>query len=82
VPVGHPVGDVVEYMRAVPGQTILVAINLGRRAVDWTLPEGSEWSAWQPRLGSVATRSLDEALAAGSTLVLAADEALILEGVR
>jgi alpha-glucosidase len=82
VPAGPPVGDLVEYMREVPGQTILVALNLGRTAVDWTLPERSEWAAWQPCLGTVATRSLDEPLAGGTTVVLAADEAIILEGVH
>jgi alpha-glucosidase len=81
VPVGHPVGDVVEYLREVPGQTILVVLNLGRAAVEWTLPEGTEWAAWQPRLATLGSRSLHEPFASGASLVLAPDEALILEGL-
>jgi alpha-glucosidase len=81
-PVGAPVGDVVAFLRETSDQAVLVGLNLARGAVDWTLPEGPHWTAWQPLLGTVATRSVDGPLAGGVELVLAPDEALILEGVR
>lgn len=80
-PVGPPGSDVVAFTRELPGQVILVALNLGRAAVSWTLPEVAERTAWQPLIGTLASRSLDGPLAGGVGIALAPDEALILEGV-
>jgi len=80
-PVGSPVEDVVAFTRELPGQAILVALNLGRKAVTWTLPEAAERTTWQPLLGTVAARSFDAPLARGVGILLAPDEALILEGL-
>jgi alpha-glucosidase len=79
-PVGSPVADVVAFMRELPGQRILVALNLGREAVTWSVPDQAGGGVWQLRLGTVAGRSLDGPLAGGTGIILAPDEALILEG--
>ncbi|MEO8570924.1 MAG: alpha-amylase family glycosyl hydrolase [Chloroflexota bacterium] len=78
-PVGSPVGDLVTYIREMPGQVILVALNLGREAVTWELPEGASDVGWQPLLATDASRPLAEPYPVGSAIVLAPDEALILE---
>jgi alpha-glucosidase len=72
---------VVAYTREIAEQVALVALNIGREPVTWRLPDPPGHAGWRALLGTAATRSSSESLPCGSTTVLAADEAVIFEGI-
>jgi len=75
-------GEVVAYTREIPGQVILVLLNLGRRDATWRLSAVAGESGWRPLVRTAKATAADEAIAIGATLILAPDEGLILEAVR
>jgi len=80
----HPesAGDVVAYAREVPGQLILVLLNLGRGGVEWRASATAGESGWRPLFGTSRATSPDEVIAIGATLILGPDEGLVLEAIR
>ncbi len=77
---GEGVG-VVAFTRQTSSQVILVALNLGRDAVPWRLPDPPRGGGWRPLLTTAPTGLPSMPLAGGSTRVMAPDEALIFEGI-
>ena len=75
-------GDVVAYTREVPGQRILVLLNLGRGHASWRLSATAGESGWRPLFGTTRVTAPAEVIAIGATLTLAPDEGLVLEAVR
>jgi alpha-glucosidase len=72
---------VVAYSREIDHQVILIALNLGRARVAWRLPEAPGAGAWRLLLTTAGTEDVREPSAGGSTMMLAPDEAVILEGI-
>ena len=72
---------VVAYTRELAGQVALVALNIGRDPVTWRLPDAPGQGGWRAVLTTAATEPSTERLAAGSATVLAADGAVIFEGI-
>ena len=79
----HPdsVGDLVAYTREVPGQRILVLLNLGRVNSRWQLSGIPGEPAWRLLFDTATASARDAVIAAGASVVLAPDEALILEAL-
>ena len=75
-------GDVVAYTREIPGQLILVLLNLGRGGVEWRVSATAGESGWRPLFGTSRATSPDEVIAIGATLILGPDEGLVLEAIR
>ena len=80
----HPdsAGDVVAYTREVPGQRILVLLNLGRVDARWHMSDTAGESGWRLLFGTTRAASPDAVVASGATLILGPDEAMILEAIR
>ncbi len=74
-------GDVVAYTRAVPGQTILVVLNLADRVVSWRTADVEGVSGWRPVLSTTGSEASSSVVAGGATIELRPDEGRILEGV-
>jgi alpha-glucosidase len=72
-------GDVLAYVRRSTEGTILVVANLGRGPARWRLEADPAIAAWEVLL-STHDRPAGERLLRGTTLELAGDEAIILEG--
>jgi alpha-glucosidase len=72
---------VVAYTREFAGQVALVALNIGRDPVTWRLPDAAGHGGWRALLSTAATEPSGERLAAGSTIVLATDGAVVFEGI-
>jgi alpha-glucosidase len=79
----HPdsVGDLVAYTREVPGQRILVLLNLGRVNSRWQLSGIPGEPAWRLLFDTDTTAPRDAVIAGGATLILGPDEAIILEAI-
>jgi alpha-glucosidase len=79
----HPAadGDLVAYTRDVPGQRILVLLNPGRDEAAWDLPGNREVPGWRLLFDTATASARDAVIAAGASVVLAPDEALILEAL-
>ena len=79
----HPdsVGDLVAYTREVPGQRILVLLNLGRVNSRWQLSGIPGEPAWRFLFDTDTTAPRDAVIAGGATLILGPDEAIILEAI-
>lgn len=75
-------GDVVAYTREMPGQLILVLLNLGRGGASWRVSAIAGESGWRPLFRTTRATSPDEAIAIGATLILEPDEGLVLEAIR
>jgi alpha-glucosidase len=67
-------GDIVAYSREIPGQRILVLLNLGREGSEWHLSAAANEPGWRILL--------DTAIAGGGTLSLRPDQAFVLEEIR
>ena len=74
--------DIVAYTRESDGQTILVLLNPGRVSASWPLVDVPGWTGWRRLIGTSGAASVDEVIPDGSTIVLEADEGLVLEAVR
>jgi glycosidase len=74
--------EVVAYVREIPGQAILVLLNLGREAAGWRLSPNAGESGWRPLFGTARATPPDGDIPAGTMLTLGPDECLILEGIR
>ncbi len=74
-------GNVVAYTRRTDASTILVAINVGREPARWTLPGDPASARWRSLVRTAPGELRFDRLAAGETIQMEADEALILEGL-
>jgi alpha-glucosidase len=74
-------GELVAYTRETASETVMVVVNVGRDDVSWPLPGGRPGRGWRPLLATHAAGSDEAALADGTPLVLAPDEARILERI-
>jgi len=79
----HPLSaadaEVVAYSRATAEQTFLVVVNPGRVSTSWELPAGAPGTTWRRLIGTSRTAQPDESHPGGSTIVLEADEGVVLE---
>ena len=73
--------NVVAYTRTIPGQALLVVLNLARESTLWQVPAFPPGSTWRTVLETGGSASADGILVAGSEVALAADDARILEAV-
>jgi alpha-glucosidase len=78
---GEEVG-VVAYTRETEEQVVLVAINPTSDTVRWPLPHVPGVRGWRLALTTMASDATADQPAAGSHMVLAPNEAVILEGTR
>jgi alpha-glucosidase len=78
---GEEVG-VVAYTRETEEQVVLVAINPTSDTVRWPLPDVPGVRGWRLALTTMASDATADQPAAGSHMVLAPNEAVILEGTR
>ena len=74
--------DVVSFLRETAGQTILVALNLGREPTMWHVPPPPGGSGWRLLAGTSAAPPAIERLPGGHELELSSDEGLVFEAVR
>jgi glycosidase len=73
---------VVAYTRETDDQVVLVAINPTGDSVTWRLPDAPGIHGWHVALSTMATDATAVPTAPGSPMVLAPNEAVILEGIR
>lgn len=74
-------GDIVAYTREVPGQRILVLLNLGRGDSDWRLSATDGGSGWRLRFGTAPAVTPGSVVASGASLSLGPNEAVVLEAI-
>jgi alpha-glucosidase len=70
---------IVAYERATPEQSVFVVLNLGRQPVTWALPGDRERVSWRALLRTAGADEPGMVAAAGSTLEIGAEEAVVLE---
>jgi hypothetical protein len=73
---------VVAYTRETDDQVVLVAINPTGDSVTWRLPDAPGIHGWHVALSTMATDATAVPTAPGSPMVLAPNEAVILDGTR
>ena len=78
---GEEVG-VVAYTRETEDQVALVAINPTGGSVQWLLPDVPGVRGWRVALTTMAAEAPAGARPTGSSVVLAPNEAVVLEGIR
>jgi alpha-glucosidase len=70
--------DVVAYSRTTGDQEMLVAVNLGRAATTWRLPEPGGSAGWRRSLDTAGPADADTVLDGGAAIELEPDQAIIL----
>jgi glycosidase len=74
-------GSIVAYTRTGGDRSILVAINIGRTRAGWTLPGDPATTHWRSLLRTSPGGLTGGEHAAGDTLEMDGDEAVILERI-
>jgi alpha-glucosidase len=74
-------GEIVAYTREVPGERILVLLNLGRGDSDWHPSATAGESGWRLLFGTARAAAPGSVVASGASLILGPDEAVVLEAI-
>ena len=74
-------GDIVAYTREVPGQRILVLLNLSRADSGWHPSATADEAGWRLRFGTARGAAPGSVVASGASLILGPNEAVVLEAI-